>query len=94
MPAELEGGRERFEASCAACHGQAALGTAQGPPLVHPYYEPRHHADAAFRMAASRGVRSHHWSFGDMPPVPGLQPGDVDTILAYVRWLQREAGLH
>jgi len=94
VPAEHAAGKERFDASCAMCHGEAALGTAQGPPLIHMYYEPNHHADMAFMSAIGRGVPQHHWNFGDMPPVPGLGPADVDQIVGYVRWLQREAGVY
>ena len=93
VPAEVQGGKALFDASCAVCHGEAALGTQQGPPLVHSYYEPSHHADMAIMAAVGRGVPQHHWNFGDMPPIPGLAPAEVDRIVAYVRWLQREAGL-
>ena len=94
VPAEVQGGKVVFDANCAVCHGEAALGTQQGPPLVHSYYEPNHHADMAFMAAIGRGVPQHHWNFGDMPPVQGLGPADVDRIVAYVRWLQREAGVY
>lgn len=94
VPAEHRGGERLFNANCVGCHGKAAIGTAQGPPLLHIYYEPNHHSDAAFQMAVTRGVRQHHWSFGDMPPVPGLGPADVRQIAGYVRWLQREAGVY
>ena len=94
VPAELQLGLERFDRYCASCHGEAALGTSTGPPLVHIYYEPNHHADAAFVLAAERGVRAHHWGFGDMPAQPGVQRSEVLEIVAYVRWLQREAGVY
>ncbi|MFW6202389.1 MAG: c-type cytochrome [Gemmatimonadota bacterium] len=92
-PAELRAGESLFEAHCGRCHGEAALGTDAGPPLVHPVYEPSHHGDAAFLLAVERGVRPHHWRFGPMPPVPGVSRDDVAEITAYVRWLQREAGI-
>ena len=94
VPAEFQTGKSLFEANCASCHGSAALGSAQGPPLVHAVYEPNHHADAAFLLAAQRGVRAHHWSFGDMPPVPGVSGEEVGVIAEYVRWLQRQAGVY
>ena len=94
FPAEFQAGKQRFDANCAACHGSAALGTAQGPPLVHIYYEPDHHADAAFMMAVGQGVQQHHWNFGDMPAIAGLGPAEVEQIIAYIRWLQREAGVY
>lgn len=86
-------GRVLFEANCARCHGIGAVGTDSGPPLVHEYYLPDHHADAAFLLAARNGVRPHHWNFGPMPVIEGLTHGDVDDVVAYVRSLQREAGL-
>lgn len=94
VPAEHRSGERIFNVHCVACHGKAAIGTAQGPPLLHIYYEPGHHSDAAFQMAVTHGVRQHHWNFGDMPPVPGLGSADVQQIAGYVRWLQREAGVY
>lgn len=94
VPVEHQPGAELFTANCSACHGEAALGTTLGPPLVHIVYEPNHHGDVAFHLAVERGVRAHHWRFGDMPPVPGLDRPDVERIVGYVRWLQREAGVY
>ena len=91
--ATLAVGQRLFDVSCALCHGPAASGTQQGPPLVHVIYEPNHHSDASFQRAAAQGVRAHHWNFGDMPPVPGVTPDDVAKIVAYVRHLQRQAGI-
>ena len=86
-------GKALFARHCMRCHGPEARGTRIGPPLVHRIYEPSHHADAAFFLAVKRGVRSHHWKFGDMPPVPGLGPEEVALIVKYVRRLQRAAGI-
>ena len=57
-PAEVAQGKRRFEQNCSVCHGPAADGTAQGPPLAHKIYEPNHHADAAFTLAVRLGRRS------------------------------------
>jgi mono/diheme cytochrome c family protein len=92
-PPELAEGERLFDQNCARCHGPRATGTDQGPPFVHIIYEPNHHSDAAFQMAALNGVRAHHWQFGDMAPVPGVTAGQVSEITAYVRWLQRQAGI-
>ena len=86
-------GAALFASHCAACHGAGAVGTDQGPPLVHRIYEPGHHGDEAFYRAVSEGVRGHHWPFGDMAPVPGVSREDVGSIIAYVRGLQRAAGI-
>jgi mono/diheme cytochrome c family protein len=93
VPAELADGERLFTDNCARCHGALASGTEVGPPLVHMIYEPSHHADFAFQRAAQAGVAAHHWRFGDMPPVPGVTSADVERITAYVRWLQRKAGI-
>ncbi|MFM7841547.1 MAG: cytochrome c, partial [Nitrospira sp.] len=68
--------------------------TQQGPPFVHKIYEPNHHGDAAFQRAAALGVRAHHWQFGNMPKISSVTPADVDEIIKYVRWLQRQAGIY
>ncbi len=93
LPAEFKGGEAKFNAHCSKCHGIEAKGTNQGPPLVHKYYEPSHHGDAAFFRAAANGVRSHHFSFGDMPALPDVTQEDLRAIVPYVRWLQRQAGI-
>ena len=93
VPAELQGGEQRFVANCSACHGVGGVGTKQGPPLVHKIYEPNHHGDAAFQRAAANGVQAHHWEFGNMPKIEKVTPDDVDRIVKYVRWLQKQAGI-
>ncbi|MEO1825019.1 MAG: cytochrome c, partial [Roseibacillus sp.] len=88
-------GQRAFEAKCASCHGENAAGqNGVAPPLVHKIYEPNHHSDAAFLNAAQNGVQSHHWNFGNMPPVEGLTQGDVKMIAGYVRELQRANGIN
>jgi mono/diheme cytochrome c family protein len=86
-------GAQLFAANCAVCHGPVGDGTAAGPPLVHVIYEPSHHGDASFLFAVQRGVQPHHWQFGPMPPVAGLDDTDVADIVAWVRARQREAGI-
>ncbi len=98
LPTELttaaQMGKRAFEAKCAECHGTNAAGqNGVGPPLVHKIYEPSHHSDMAFVMAAKSGVRAHHWRFGNMPPVKGVTDGDVKLIARYIRELQKENGI-
>ena len=93
VPAEYQAGEIKFRERCAACHGERAVGTNLGPPLVHKIYEPSHHGDLAFQRAAANGVRAHHWQFGNMPKIEGITPEDVQEITQYVRWLQRQAGI-
>ncbi|MEX0344837.1 MAG: cytochrome c [Rhizobiaceae bacterium] len=92
---QASAGKKAFDANCAVCHGQNAAGQdGVAPPLVHKIYEPNHHGDRAFYLAAKRGVRQHHWKFGDMPPVGSVDEGEVGKIIAYVRELQRANGIH
>lgn len=86
-------GEVLFMQNCVACHGTLAAGTAAGPPLVHDIYEPGHHPDDAFQRAVTGGVAQHHWTFGPMPAIPGLDHREVEDIISYVRHLQREAGI-
>jgi mono/diheme cytochrome c family protein len=92
-PFEFIAGETMYTGSCGACHGTNGTGSTIGPPLVDKIYEPSHHADAAFHRAVQLGVAPHHWQFGPMEPVEGLPPEQVDQIIAYVRWLQRQAGI-
>ncbi|MFN8574085.1 MAG: cytochrome c [Gemmatimonadaceae bacterium] len=93
-PSVLAEGDTLFRTKCARCHGTWALGTDSGPPLLHAIYAPAHHADAAFLLAVRLGVRAHHWTYGDMPPVAGVTTEQAIQITAYIRWLQSEAGIH
>ncbi len=90
---EQLGGRA-YDADCASCHGVNGQGQDDvAPPLVHKIYEPSHHGDMAFVLAAQNGVRAHHWNFGNMPAVEGVTRSDVLAITAYIRALQRANGI-
>jgi mono/diheme cytochrome c family protein len=93
IPAEYRVGAALYEQHCLSCHGPRATGSALAPPLLHPVYRTRHHGDEAFQLAVAQGVRAHHFRFGDMPAVPGISRDEVAAITAYVRWLQRAAGI-
>ena len=86
-------GKTAFDANCAACHGVNAAGSDKGPPLVHNIYNPGHHGDGAFFLAAKQGSRNHHWRYGDMPPQPQVSEEQVAAIVRYVRELQRANGI-
>ena len=86
-------GARAFVAHCARCHGLDAGGTAAGPTLVDPIYRSAHHADASFQLAVRRGVLAHHWSFGNMPSVPGVNADEVASIIRYVREVQKANGV-
>lgn len=88
---DLDAGKKLFEAACSRCHGVDLRGSKEGPSLLHRIYAPSHHSDVAFQVAVRHGSRQHHWSFGDMQPVPGLTADDVAHITAYVRAEQQKA---
>jgi mono/diheme cytochrome c family protein len=81
-----------YRQSCASCHGTDLRGTAEGPSHLSQVYEPSHHSDDSFRAAITQGTRAHHWNFGDMAPVRGLDDDEVDAIIAYVRAQQEAQG--
>jgi len=93
LSATAQAGKRAFDLSCARCHGENSSGSAAGPSLVHRTYQAAHHADVAFELAVRRGVRAHHWRFGDMPPEPGVTPVEVAQITRYIRELQRANGI-
>ncbi|KIN69943.1 Cytochrome c family protein [Sulfitobacter noctilucae] len=88
-------GKRAYDVVCASCHGVNGQGqNGVAPPLVHKIYEPSHHGDMAFVLAAQNGVRAHHWKFGNMPAVEGVKNEDVLNIVAYIRALQRANGIN
>lgn len=86
-------GEALYAASCAECHGADLRGTERGPSHLSQVYAPNHHGDAAFLAAVQRGSPAHHWTFGDMPPIEGLDQEDATAIVAYVRQVQEREGL-
>jgi mono/diheme cytochrome c family protein len=91
-PTLVAEGETLYLASCAACHGADLRGTPVGPSHLSVIYQPGHHTDDGFRLAAFSGVRAHHWNFGDMPPVAGVTEDDMDRIIAFIREKQRTEG--
>ena len=90
---EAAAGEALFEANCRACHGPNAAGTNLGPPLIHDIYNPGHHSDLAFYLAAANGVRAHHWNYGDMPAQPQVSRDEVTQIIRYIREVQEANGI-
>jgi len=91
-PAQTRG-RALFDANCSVCHGKNATGSDNGPGLIQKIYQPRLHADGAFFIAVKSGARAHHWQFGSMLPVAGVEKSEVALIVQYVRALQRANGI-
>jgi mono/diheme cytochrome c family protein len=91
-PDLVAAGEPLYQAGCALCHGADLKGTDKGPSHLSVVYEPNHHGDISFVLAAQNGVRAHHWPFGDMAPVPGLSDEDLEAVVAYVRENQRISG--
>ena len=86
-------GKKGFDGNCVQCHGGNAAGTEKGPPLIHDYYNPGHHSDAAFYSAIANGARQHHWQFGNMPPQPQVTKEKARMIIAYIREVQQANGI-
>ena len=83
-----------YRNTCVNCHGSNGRGTSEGPPLVHRVYRTSHHADYSFHLAVRDGVKSHHWNFGDMNPVPTITPDETEHVVAYIRREQRRRGIN
>ena len=81
-----------YQQSCASCHGTDLGGTDKGPSHLSEVYEPGHHPDAAFRSAIENGAQAHHWGFGDMAPVPGLDDDEIEAVIAFIRQQQEVNG--
>ena len=93
MTPALNLGKMNYDGYCASCHGANAAGTKKGPTFLHRVYHPGHHGDAAFFTAPKQGAKAHHWKFGDMKPVEGVTDEQLETIVGYIRALQKANGL-
>lgn len=93
-PAVIAQGAGLYQATCAECHGSKLQGTDRGPSHLSDVYVPGHHGDAVIALAIVRGVSQHHWGFGDMPPVEGLNGDEIDAIIAFIRDAQETQGFH
>ncbi len=93
LTALAKDGKVVFDKNCASCHGVNAAGTEKGPPFVNNIYNPGHHSDRAFYLAAKNGVRQHHWPFGNMPAQPQVSEADLQAIIQYVREMQLANGI-
>lgn len=91
-PAAGSTGAEIYASSCASCHGTDLRGTDKGPSQLSIVYEPNHHPDAAYRSAIINGAGQHHWNFGDMEPVEGLDDEQIEAVIAYIRSEQQRLG--
>lgn len=100
MPAALDdtaeaGKRAYVAATCVECHGPNGGGVGgKGPPLIHRIYDTEHHADAELVSSTIHGVRAHHWPFGEMPAIEGISETEAETIIAFLRAVQRANGIH
>ena len=91
-PSGPSDGAGLYRATCASCHGADLRGTAVGPSHLSVVYEPGHHSDESFRSAIQNGTPAHHWDFGPMPAVPGLDDDQITAIIAYIRSIQEREG--
>jgi mono/diheme cytochrome c family protein len=91
-PSGAEPGAALYQSNCASCHGADLRGTDKGPSHLSIVYEPNHHGDDSFRSAILNGAQQHHWNFGDMAAIPGLDDNEIDDIIAYIRSEQERQG--
>lgn len=91
-PAAASTGAALYLSNCASCHGSDLRGTDKGPSHLSIVYEPNHHGDDSFRSAILNGAQQHHWTFGDMAAIPGLDDDEIDDVIAYIRIEQEQQG--
>ena len=91
-PSLVAAGEPLYAARCAECHGSDLRGTDQGPSHLSIIYAPGRHVDFAFQRAIQLGSPQHHWSYGPMKSVEGLNADDIAAITAFIRENQRVQG--
>lgn len=86
-------GEPIFLQRCAMCHGRGAIGSRQGPPLLHEAYGAESFSDASIVRAVRNGVTANRWQFGNMPAIPGISDDDLTALVRYIRELQIQRGI-
>ncbi len=92
IPFKLAKGQLLYQQNCSSCHGKALEGSNKGPTFLSPIYKASHHGDEAFYRAALKGVRAHHWNFGNMPPVKDMNERKMNAIVPFIRYYQKQKG--
>ena len=92
VPFDSGDGATLYQSNCASCHGADLRGTDNGPSHLSIVYEPNHHGDDSFRSAIINGAKQHHWNFGDMAAIQGLDDAQVAAIIGFVRSEQERQG--
>ncbi len=90
---KAQSGQAAFNKNCSQCHGNNGEGTTSGPPLIHDIYNPGHHGVKSFYGAVQKGVRAHHWPYGDMPPQPQVGFSEIPAIVTFIREVQVQNGI-
>jgi mono/diheme cytochrome c family protein len=93
VPGDVAAGAAVYERSCAGCHDAGAAGDGGGVSLVDARFALPGFDDVAFVTAIVRGVSADGSEHGGMPRIRGLSEQDLADLLAFVRGLQRSAGL-
>lgn len=93
VPGDAVAGAAVYERSCADCHGAGGIGADDGPALLEARYALPGFDDLSFVTAVVRGVSGDEAEHGGMPRIRGLSEQDLADLLAFVRGLQRDAGL-
>ena len=88
----FEQGMVAFAEECSRCHGRLARGTDRGPNLIHAAYGPGARSDAEFRRAIREGMPARR-GYRAMPPTRNLAERRLDSMIAFLRGLQRANGI-
>jgi len=90
----MQTGQSAFRRECAGCHGPAGGGTARGPNLIDPAYGPSEMANDLIRGAVLAGVPRRTAGPPGMPGLENIEDRELDSILYYLRAVQRAGGIH
>lgn len=90
---QMAQGRSAFERECAACHGPLAAGTESGPNLISVRYGRSEMADDLIYHAVLNGVPRRSAEHPGMPALPHLNQRELDSILSFLREVQRAGGI-
>lgn len=89
VPKEYLAGQAKFHEVCANCHGPDAMGGNKAPKLIQKKFVSSNYSDQSIARTIINGSTS-----GAMPPQKRkVSDKDINEIIQYLRYSQRNAGL-
>ena len=89
VPEEFMAGQAQFNKVCANCHGPDAMGGNRAPSMIQERFTISKYSNENISQIITNGSNS-----GAMPSLKNrVSEKEIEEIIKYIRYLQKESGL-